>query len=96
MPEEYELTTIQDIFDKVPAERIPECCREIGQALAQTALMRELAVACGAQVIGIQWPLVWKDDHKGEIDSVIQADDETGDRQELLRLETRRGENMQS
>lgn len=95
MSENYDLTTIQDIFDKVPAERIPDCCRELGQVLLQTALMRDLAVACGAEIIGIQWPLVWKDDNKGEIDTAIQAEDETGERRELLRLETRRGANMQ-
>lgn len=90
MPAEYELTTIQDIFDKVPAERIQDCCSELGQVLAQTSIMRDLAVACGAEIVGIEWPMVWKDDNKGEIDTALQAEDETGERTELLRLETRR------
>lgn len=30
MNKEYKLTTIKDIFDKVPASRILDCCNEIG------------------------------------------------------------------
>lgn len=85
----YELTTIQDILDKVPADRIQECCREIGQGLAQAALMRDLATSCGAEIIGIQWPIVWADDGKHEVDAILSAKDENGETTEILRLEVR-------
>lgn len=87
MSESYELHTIQDIFDKVPADRIPDCCRELGQALASTAMLRDLAVACGAQVVGIEWPMVWRDDDKGEITSVLHARDGNGEDREILRVD---------
>lgn len=90
MSESYELLTIQDIFDKVPADRIQDCCSELGQALAQTAALRDLAVAVGAECIGLQWPLVWKDDGQGKVGTSVHAQDESGERHEILRLDTQR------
>lgn len=79
MGESYELTTIRDIFDKVPADRIQECCRELGVLLAQTKALTELVgatvEAIGGpalsiplpQLVGITFPIVWVDDDKGEL-----------------------------
>ena len=91
MSKEYELTTIGDIFDKVPADRIRDCCREIGIILAQTKALHDLCVEVaglersGKASIGLRWPLIWTDDSKGELTTSIHASD--GD--EFLRLETK-------
>lgn len=89
MTQSYELTTIQDIFEKVPTERIQDCCREIGQALAQTKALGELHAALGAQLQGIQLPLTWVDDHKGEISTNVRARDEGGNEVATITLESR-------
>lgn len=78
MTSSYELTTLQDIFDKVPTDRIQDCCREIGQALAQTEAIGELYSALGAECKGIQFPITWVDDHKGEIDTTVFSRDKDG------------------
>lgn len=59
----YELTTIKDVFDKVPVDRIQTCLLElaIGMACAKAVL----------ETIGVggSWPetSVWVDGGKGEL-----------------------------
>lgn len=94
MDEQYELTTIRDIFDKVPADRIKDCCRELGMILAQTKALTELMAATAENVdfpgvfspdtVGIGFPIVWIDDSKGELVTTVNAGDE-----EVLRMETK-------
>lgn len=77
----YELTTIQDIFDKVPSDRIQECCRELGLLLAQTKLLSQITTPAD---FSITFPIVWTDDGLGEVTTSIGCD---GD--EVLTLETK-------
>lgn len=91
---EYELTTIADIFDKVPSDRIRDCCRELGMILAQTKALTELMAATAESVglpdasshdtVGIAFPIVWTDDGKGELVTTVDAGNE-----EVLRMETK-------
>lgn len=59
---EYELTTIKDIFDKVPSDRIRVCLHELGIAMEQTKAMAELLGATAEVVTGVsdgvavRWP----------------------------------------
>lgn len=74
---EYELVTIKDIFDKVPAERISDCCKELGQMLTQARYQLQMVEAAVAVVLGeeinmaeaFKFPdsVTWTDDGKGEI-----------------------------
>jgi hypothetical protein len=41
MSNAYNLTTIKDIFDKVPADKIERCCAEIGALMASYARYRQ-------------------------------------------------------
>lgn len=50
---EYELTTIKDIFDKVPSDRIRVCLHELGIAMEQTKAMAELLGATAEVVTGV-------------------------------------------
>lgn len=92
MTNSYELTTIRDIFDKVPADRIPDCCRELGTLLAQSKGLAEL-IQCTGDAIGIdeaqrlmKMPetFTWVDDGKGEIVTRVCA----GEHGEVMRLES--------
>ncbi len=80
-PITYELRSINDIFHKVPADRIPDCCRELGIALSQMKATRDfLATAAeslgiGPEALGFELPEVhnWVDDGKGDISVKVQA-----------------------
>lgn len=70
----YELVTIKDIFDRVPADRIELCMNEIAQGMAEAkvlfsaldSLAKDLGSEDGAKM---KWPdkVAWRDDKKGEI-----------------------------
>jgi len=74
---EYKLTTIKDIFDKVPADRIEVCCKEIGLVLTQAKQVQEIARGIGelqnidGSVILVD-EFTWIDDDKGEIGIVLE------------------------
>lgn len=89
MSASYELTSLEDIFVKVPTERIQDCCREIGQCLAQTKAMQEFYEACGGKTVGIQWPINWVDDHAGNVTTAIGVRGNGGEFQEILRLDSK-------
>jgi len=67
MNKEYKLTTIKDIFDKVPASRILECCNELGTVLTQAKELQEITRGIG-DLQGVDGSLVcdeeftWVDD----------------------------------
>lgn len=79
---EYKLTTINDIFDKVPADKIELCCKELGIALSQAAIVRNLVII-GAEAQGITIAKgdivtlkdehVWIDDDKGTVDMTFSC-----------------------
>ena len=76
MTNKYELTTIKDIFDKVPADRIETCMAELAELLRQSAVLRdglqELAVTAGIEVdvatlVKLPDVFEWTDDNLGEL-----------------------------
>jgi len=80
---EYQLITIKDIFDKVPADRIKTCMDELAVAMQQVKEMSALLEFGLAEVSGqkvediVQWPetSVWIDDGKGTIDTEYVYED---------------------
>jgi hypothetical protein len=77
-PKTYELTTIRDIFEKVPADRIKLCCEELGTLLSvnkETVALLEMI----GEDIGCPMPfkfgdtLKWIDDGKGELNAKYSA-----------------------
>ncbi|GEM_PF-3372356 len=97
-PITYELRTLNDIFEKVPADRIQDCCRELGIGLAQMKATLELFLA-GAEALGIspealgfQMPdhHTWVDDGMGDISvKVHAASDPEGERLPLFEINTK-------
>ena len=79
-PKIYELTTIQDIFEKVPADRIKLCCAELGTLLAvnkETIALLEMVgedVGCPLP-FKFGKPLKWIDDGKGELTANYRVGD---------------------
>lgn len=59
---EYLITTLADIVEQVPADRIHLCCDEIATLLAYEKYMIESGVP-----ITSEYPLRWVDDDKGEL-----------------------------
>jgi len=59
----YQLTTLADVFNKVPADKIELCMAEIGLAMA---LAKATSIDLEVQMV---WPEVteWIDDGKGEV-----------------------------
>ena len=80
---EYQLTTLKDVFDKVPADRIKVCLHELAVAMRQTKAMAELlganASALAGQEVGcaVQWPetSTWIDDGEGTLDLKFQGEE---------------------
>ncbi len=87
---EYELTTIADIFNKVPTDRIELCCAELGQVLKCTKATAEAMIALADlsgvpdakrplhELIKLPLPLVWKDNGLGVIKTEFEVA-ETGE-----------------
>lgn len=73
---QYELATLKDVFEKVPADRIEDCMKELAIGMAQAKAMRELLTLAGSEiaeaevVCDMQWPepVTWVDDGAGKID----------------------------
>lgn len=93
----YELTTIKDIFDKVPADRIETCMAELAVLLRQSAVLRDqvliLANSEGmdisaSEVVKIQDVFNWVDDGLGDITLNV----ETSGGEHLFGLSTKVGE----
>ena len=72
----YELATLKDVFEKVPADRIEDCMKELATGMAQAKAMRELLTIAGSEIAGkevvcdMEWPdaVTWMDDGAGKID----------------------------
>ncbi len=70
MNDRYELTTLQDVYDKIPADRIEFCLQEIGEALARSKMIVEgmkalMGDAWRDEIMSMRWPMTWIDDDGG-------------------------------
>lgn len=90
---EYELTTIKDIFDKVPTDRIGACMHELTAMLMQSAALRDIIKHAAAgegvhadEAFSFPELLTWTDDGKGNIDLTLSS---TENDQELLTVRTK-------
>lgn len=75
---QYELRTLKDIFELVPADRINDCCKELGQMLTQARYQLQLVEAASAALgeeidmaEAFRFPdsVTWTDDGNGEIET---------------------------
>lgn len=68
---EYKLTTIKDVFDTVPADRVDDCLRELAVIIKQGQAIRDMisGVADVKPEDAVIFPesITWVDDGKGEI-----------------------------
>jgi hypothetical protein len=75
MAEEYNFTTIKDIFLTVPIDKIPACLKELGVLMVQAKGMGAAMCAAAEVMAGerppmaFEWPepITWIDDDKGEV-----------------------------
>lgn len=75
MSKQYEIATLKDIFDNVPADRIELCMSEIARGMKQAKATYELVAAVAkdsgfdGDIGEVRWPdsVTWIDDDKGEI-----------------------------
>lgn len=76
MDNQYELTTLQDIFQKVPMHRVEVCMQELTELMMQAkgmeAAMKDLShVTTGdAENVQVYFPetITWMDDGKGKVE----------------------------
>jgi len=81
----YELTTLNDVYHKVPADKIMECFKELAVTFMQAADIRDL-IAKQAKEAGIELEFdkiielpeshTWIDDGLGTIDIELSHGDE--------------------
>lgn len=89
----YELTTIKDIFDKVPVDRIEACLDELAKIIIQSKHLNNSMCEAVNLINGnkpdnaITWPdmITWIDDGKGELIARVLTDDND----ELLKIKTK-------
>jgi hypothetical protein len=93
----YELSTIKDIFEKVPADRIETCMAELAVLLRQSAVLRDrvliLAKSEGmdisaSEVVKIPDVFKWIDDGLGDLTLKVG----TSDGAHIFDVSTRVGE----
>ena len=72
----YEISTLRDVFDKVPANRILDCLTELAAGMERAKHMHELSVETTGGAIGIAWPetVTWVDDGAGHIELHYHGD----------------------
>lgn len=98
MPEpiSYQLATIKDIFDKVPADRIRNCMEELGVLLSQAAATRDLFTAC-AEELGLppesaepKLPefFTWVDDGNGDLTFRVVTSSADGSEAPVFTIDT--------
>lgn len=93
MEKKYELRTIKDIFDKVPADRIEDCLAELTVIMVQAKHLEAAMCEAAGAVTGnkpdkaFEWPetSTWIDDGKGELTARVV----TKDNEEILKVKTK-------
>ncbi len=67
----YRFTTINELLEAVPADRIEECMAELSVMVVKMAQIRELALKVAPsfppEALRMREPLEWIDDGKGEL-----------------------------
>lgn len=70
---EYSLVTLDDVFNKVPADRIRDCLDELGAAFV---IAKEMADEVGVITFRPEGqPYVWMDDGKRTLDITLEGVD---------------------
>lgn len=72
MPTTYKLSTIRDIFEQIPSDRVEACLTEMIVIIKQAHAIRDLMNAAGkAEGVDLGWrfqdPLQWIDDGRADI-----------------------------
>ena len=83
---DYQLTTIKDIFDNVPSDKVELCLKELAVGIVQAQQMNELICETAGILHGekpenaVEWPetCTWTDDDKGEIDLSFVSEEGEG------------------
>ena len=77
---QYELSTLRDVFDKVPADRIVDCLTELAVGMERAKNMHNLWQASTGGRGGIAWPetVTWVDDGAGSLEMRYQDVDGAG------------------
>ena len=79
MSNKYKLTTIKDIFDKVPTDRIDDCMSELTALIKESKAISDSIntvadIADGEAVSVFPESVTWVDDKKKNIDINVKID----------------------
>jgi hypothetical protein len=82
----YKLSTLRDVFEKVPPEKVRLCLREVAEGMEQAHALRDLVFGSAEELGGnaaVFWPdeCEWIDD--GKEDKTIAIVDDSTDRVEF-------------
>ena len=83
MAKEYKISTILDIFEKIPTNKISLCLAELGEAMIHLKTVNEVQVKVGHSPIQIETPMVWVDDDEGKLHANVTVRD-SEDKVDLL------------
>lgn len=101
MVKKYQLNTIADIFEKVPSDRIKDCCDEIGTLLSSTKCTGEALLAATKEmghpvpnqplhkIFALSFPITWIDDKKGKIETRFR---EAGSKKPIFTIKVTKGQ----
>ena len=94
MPTEYKLTTLRDVYERVPQDKIEICMREIAQGMLQARGVQSILTAAAEAMepgteAKVEWPAecTWIDDDTGTVG--VQVVDDVSD-EPLLTLTSHR------
>lgn len=65
----YELTTLTDVIDKIPMDRIGICMKELTVMCLQAKISIDLARSLNPDAKFQFGPIIWDDDGKGEVET---------------------------
>ena len=82
MPTEYKLTTLRDVYERVPQNKIAICMREIALGMELARGMQKILNAAADEVdpgttAGLEWPaeVTWVDDNDSTVTLMGVTDD---------------------
>ena len=73
---QYVISTLRDVFDKVPAHRIVDCLTELAVMMERAKHMHNLWQESTGGAGRIEWPatITWVDDGEGRLEIQYQGD----------------------
>jgi hypothetical protein len=94
----YEFSTFQEFFERVPADRMADCLAELAinfsMAKSMMGVINPIAKSLGGSEYKslFQMPLVWHDDKKGDIKSILGFGSDANGKKQSIAIVAKRKE----